>query len=336
MAQTPRKALFVESRPIAVIDGKPIYPSRDFLLGLQKITDLIGGSQGFLPETIADGTVYGIVYVGPNGGLTSTAAPTDGQVLIGDTDAAPVLATLTGTPNRVTVTNAAGSITLSAPQDLHSGASPTFVAETLSGGTASKIVWLDANKKTTTTGANQTANLVYAGPSSGAAAEPAFRALVLADLPTQSQTAVKRKTADESVTSSTTLQDDDHLTFAIAANEEWVATIELDCGAALATTGLKVAVTTPAAATQNIAASLASDVNTAANRHFRRTTTSGAALDFTAATLVGVGDAGVKLSVWVLNGANAGSVTLQFAQSTSSGTAVTLRKGSYLTASRIA
>jgi len=36
----------------------------------------------------------------------------------------------------------------------------------------------------------------------------------------------KRKTADESVTnagSGTTLQDDDHLTFSIAAAEEWIA-----------------------------------------------------------------------------------------------------------------
>lgn len=336
MAQTTRKALFIESRPIGFVDGKQVTPSRDFLLGLQKITDLVGGTQGFLPETIAGGEFYGIVYIGPTGGLASTAAPTNGQVLIGSTGAAPALSTITGTTNQVNVTNGAGSITVSTPQDIHSGASPTFVAETLSGGTASKIVWLDGAKKTTTTGANQAANAFYAGPNSGSAAEPTFRVIALADLPIQSQTIVKRKTADESVTSSTTLQDDDHLSFAIGANEEWLVTINLDAGAALATTGIKLAITTPTSATQNITASVTPDVNTAANAHFRRTTSSGTALDFAAATLAGVGNAGIQLQIWVLNSTNAGNVTLQFAQSTSSGTAVTLRKGSGLTANRIA
>lgn len=49
---------------------------------------------------------------------------------------------------------------------------------------------------------------------------------------------VKRKTADESVTSSVTLQDDDHLSFPIAANEEWVGTIYLAIGSAVNTTGI--------------------------------------------------------------------------------------------------
>lgn len=40
---------------------------------------------------------------------------------------------VTGTANRVTVTHAANLITLSGPQDLHTGASPTFTGLTLSG-----------------------------------------------------------------------------------------------------------------------------------------------------------------------------------------------------------
>src|SRR3990167_11402530 len=63
------------------------------------------------------------------------------------------------------------------------------------------------------------------------------------------QAIVKRKTADESVTSSTTLQDDDHLTFSIGASEEWVGSIFLSVGAALSTTGIKIAITVPTAAT---------------------------------------------------------------------------------------
>lgn len=63
---------------------------------------------------------------------TALNAATDGQLMIGDTGDNPVLATLTGTANRITITGGAGSITLSAPQDIHTGASPTFAGLTLS------------------------------------------------------------------------------------------------------------------------------------------------------------------------------------------------------------
>ena len=61
------------------------------------------------------------------------------------------VATLTswvaGTANQITVTDDGdGSITLSTPQDIHSGASPTFVTETLTGLIASMPVWTDASK----------------------------------------------------------------------------------------------------------------------------------------------------------------------------------------------
>jgi hypothetical protein len=50
----------------------------------------------------------------------------NGNLLIGSTGSASVVASLTGTTNRVSITNGAGSITLSLPQDIHTGASPTF------------------------------------------------------------------------------------------------------------------------------------------------------------------------------------------------------------------
>jgi frataxin-like iron-binding protein CyaY len=46
-----------------------------------------------------------------------------------------VAATLTGTTNQVVVTNGAGTITLSLPQNIHTGASPTFLSATLTGTT---------------------------------------------------------------------------------------------------------------------------------------------------------------------------------------------------------
>ena len=52
---------------------------------------------------------------------------TNGQLLIGKTSNAPVANTLTGTANEVIVTNRAGTITLSTPQDIATRSSPTFV-----------------------------------------------------------------------------------------------------------------------------------------------------------------------------------------------------------------
>lgn len=76
--------------------------------------------------------VTGIVPIA-NGGTALSTAPSNGQVLIGN-GTGYTLATLTGTANRVTVTNGAGTITLSGPQDLHSGASPSFASVTATGG----------------------------------------------------------------------------------------------------------------------------------------------------------------------------------------------------------
>jgi hypothetical protein len=57
-------------------------------------------------------TANGHVYAGVGGLLSSTAAGTNGQILISSTGGAPVLATITGTASQIGVTNAAGSITL--------------------------------------------------------------------------------------------------------------------------------------------------------------------------------------------------------------------------------
>ena len=75
--------------------------------------------------------VTGILPIA-NGGTNLSTTPTNGQLLIGNgTDY--TLAGLTGTANQITVTPGSGSITLSTPQDIDSGASPTFLGLTLSG-----------------------------------------------------------------------------------------------------------------------------------------------------------------------------------------------------------
>lgn len=75
---------------------------------------------------IAGATPNDILVVDPSGNLGQVGPLTDGQLLIGDTGGPPVPATLTGTANQVSVTNGAGSITLSLPQDVNTTSSPTF------------------------------------------------------------------------------------------------------------------------------------------------------------------------------------------------------------------
>lgn len=81
---------------------------------------------------VATLTNHGILLGSGTGTVTPLGAASNGQIPIGSTGADPTLATITGTTNQVTVANAAGSITLSLPQNIHAGASPTFVGLTLS------------------------------------------------------------------------------------------------------------------------------------------------------------------------------------------------------------
>ena len=59
------------------------------------------------------GTADGIAYFSSPTSLTSTPAPTNGQILIGSTGNAPVLGTLTAGQN-ISITNSPGSVTISA------------------------------------------------------------------------------------------------------------------------------------------------------------------------------------------------------------------------------
>lgn len=145
---------------------------------------------------------------------------------------------------------------------------------------------------------------------------------------------VKRKTADESVNTTTTLQDDDHLISAIAANEEWTGFIEYIFGNGMATTGVKVGITFPAGSTLRYWATVIGDTSGASLES--TTTTSGTALNFPAALFPTGTTASVRINFWVLNGATPGNITAQFTQSTSSATNTTAFKGSFMQATRIA
>ena len=75
--------------------------------------------------TITGGTWQGDV-IATNYGGTGQSSYTDGEILIGKTNGSLAKKTIDGTTNRVLVTNGDGTITLSTPQDIHQGASPTF------------------------------------------------------------------------------------------------------------------------------------------------------------------------------------------------------------------
>jgi hypothetical protein len=84
------------------------------------------------------GTTDGLAYFSNAATLASTAAPKNGQILIGSTGKAPVLGTLTAGAN-VTITNAAGKITIASTGGSAGGTATLPFFATASGRTGSTI-----------------------------------------------------------------------------------------------------------------------------------------------------------------------------------------------------
>lgn len=148
--------------------------------------------------------------------------------------------------------------------------------------------------------------------------------------------ALGRAASAQSLTTQTALQNATGLSFSIAANEEWIIQVNCDIGAVLSTTGIQLAMNAPAGATIDFDVNMSDIAVTVGNVLSGTTAVVGGAVALAAATLVGITNAGVICDCWVLNGATPGTVQFQFAQNTSSGTALTLRRGSYLLAWRVA
>ena len=199
-----------------------------------------------------------------------------------------------------------------------------------------------AGKVTLATGANPGApSAGYARYYANASNQPCF---VGADgvehplpwSPSVLEIVAKRKPGDQSVISNVSLQNDNDLSFAIAANEEWLAELSLDVGALLSTTGLQIGVSFPVGGQLAARTSLVPDVYCNMNYGALRTTANSTGMNFPTANELNVSNAAVKVSIWCLNGANAGTVQLQFCQSANTATNVTLRRGSALVAHRVA
>jgi hypothetical protein len=162
----------------------------------------------------------------------------------------------------------------------------------------------------------------------GAAANPVWATLISG----ATQIAIARKTADESVTSSVALQDDDELLFAIGASEVWVFQFNIIYGAG-STGDISVGVGAPALATANWT-SFGIDVAATSPGNFKgiggnissNNTYGGSGASKAPLVMYGV----------VTNSTNAGNVTFKWAQSVSNGTATTVNEGSWLVAYRVA
>jgi hypothetical protein len=111
---------------------------------------------GILPiangGTNASALAQGALY--STGTAVASAPLTNGQILIGSTGSNPVAAALTGTANQVVVTNAAGSVTLSTPQNIDTAATPTFAGINIINSTANYLI---AQTVASTTNATVTA-----------------------------------------------------------------------------------------------------------------------------------------------------------------------------------
>lgn len=140
-----------------------------------------------------------------------------------------------------------------------------------------------------------------------------------------------RKTADEAVNNSVVMQNDDHLIIPIAANEVWQAEYFLHVlQGAWAAVDFKYNFTIPAAATLTYKAHDAIDsAGTLAGSMIIV-----AATDLVAAVGNGISSL-IHAKIVVVNGANAGNITLQWAQNAAAAVNTKLLANSYLIAHKM-
>jgi hypothetical protein len=136
------------------------------------------------------------------------------------------------------------------------------------------------------------------------------------------------KAADETVTSSTALQDDDHLLFAMGANESWQVHGNLWTSNAAEIGHIKITFTVPASASYM---AQAWGNSTAAAWQFSNIRSVADTPSFYSAS--------TGSQIWVFGifrtAGTSGNCTLQWAQSVSNGTGTILKKDSHLFVSKL-
>jgi hypothetical protein len=121
-------------------------------------------------------TTNGIPYGASGSSISFTAAPTDGQVLVGSSVGAPALATLTGTTNEITVTNGHNSIALGTPQAIGTGSSVQFGAIGIGAAPPSSGLLLSYSTSLASLNSGATASVQLLGLSTAGATNNIFMA----------------------------------------------------------------------------------------------------------------------------------------------------------------
>ena len=133
----------------------------------------------------------------------------------------------------------------------------------------------------------------------------------------------KVMTSDQSINSSTTLTNVTDLVFAIGAGETWTYQFAVQAGDVLSLTGYKVGATMPAGASGVLWLHATSGVG---DNQYEHTATPSTGVS----RMFGSDDSGMLTAyLTVVNAGTAGNVQLQFAQSTSDGTDLTFKQGSF-------
>ncbi len=140
-----------------------------------------------------------------------------------------------------------------------------------------------------------------------------------------SSTVIVRKPADESITTDIVLSDDDTLTFAIGASETWIVTFNLFVTAASVTPDINFDINVPSGATGNYGMS-----------EIPALSGNGPEIGTTSASVpIDTSPGHIRISALIVNSTNAGNVTLQWRQTTSSADALTVKDNSYLIAHQV-
>jgi len=127
--------------------------------GAGSITIATSGTPSFTSLTVSGLTANSFLYSGTGGLLTTTAAPTDGQLLIGSSIGAPAAATLTA-GNNIIITNGHNSITVA------TSLNPSFTTVTAT--QANNQLILGSGNTVTLSATAPSSSRIYTFPDAGA------------------------------------------------------------------------------------------------------------------------------------------------------------------------
>jgi len=134
-----------------------------------------------------------------------------------------------------------------------------------------------------------------------------------------------RKTTDEGVASSITVQDDDALALSIGANEVWEFEAYVIVTAATSTPDFKFDFTTPSGATINWTAAFVDGTSAAVQSGLVEASATSRSFDVTGAAIDIMLVKGI-----VVNSTTAGTLQFRFAQNTSDANAITVKANSFI------